>query len=115
MQNFNGWLCLDKHAGISSNIAMLKVRNTLNQRVGYVGTLDPFATGVLPIGVGEARKFIRFIEQSKKKYIFTVIFGTLTDTLDKDGKIIETTSKIPNMYEILNVISNFIGDIEQVP
>ncbi|MDR1375258.1 MAG: tRNA pseudouridine(55) synthase TruB [Holosporaceae bacterium] len=113
--NFNGWLCLDKPAGISSNFAMLKVRKILRQKTGYVGTLDPFATGVLPIAVGEAKKFIRFIEDSDKKYVFTVSFGVATDSVDKDGRIVARTSKIPSKDDILKVIDEFHGEIEQIP
>jgi tRNA pseudouridine55 synthase len=94
---------------------MLSVRKMFNQKTGYVGTLDPFATGVLPIAIGEARKFIRFIENSNKEYTFTVSFGISTDTLDKDGKITARTSKIPSKDDILRIISQFCGEIEQVP
>ncbi|MDR3187062.1 MAG: tRNA pseudouridine(55) synthase TruB [Holosporaceae bacterium] len=115
MSDLNGWLCLDKPAGLSSNLAMIKVRKALKQKTGYVGTLDPFAAGVLPIAVGEARKFIRFIENSEKRYVFTASFGASTDTLDKDGQIMARTSKIPSKNEILEVIGEFCGEIEQVP
>jgi tRNA pseudouridine55 synthase len=95
---------------------MIKTRKILNtSKTGYVGTLDPFATGVLPIAVGEARKFIQFIEESEKNYIFTVVFGAITDTLDKNGKLLKIGSHIPTESEISSNLSNFIGEIEQIP
>ncbi|MDR1334433.1 MAG: tRNA pseudouridine(55) synthase TruB, partial [Holosporaceae bacterium] len=116
MKNLSGWLCLDKPEGMSSNSAMIKTRKILGTvKTGYLGTLDPFATGVLPIAIGEARKFIQFIEESEKTYIFTITFGIITDTLDKSGKIIETCSCIPTKNEILATIPHFIGTIEQIP
>jgi tRNA pseudouridine55 synthase len=108
--NIGGWLCLDKPAGMSSNAAMIKVRRILGARTGYLGTLDPFATGVLPIAVGEARKFIHFLEDSsQKEYEFAVVFGKTTDTLDKDGKIVGESSKIPTSEEIKNILPDFFG------
>jgi tRNA pseudouridine55 synthase len=100
---------------MSSNVAMIKVRKIFKENTGYVGTLDPFATGVLPIAVGEARKFIRFVEESEKEYVFTVVFGKTTDTLDVDGEVVKTTENIPTRDDILNVLGEFIGEIEQIP
>lgn len=111
----NGWLCLNKPAGMSSNFAMQKVRRILHEKTGYVGTLDPFATGVLPIAVGEARKFIRFVEDGDKKYTFTIKFGATTDTLDRDGAIIESGGAIPNADDLLRVIESMRGRISQIP
>ncbi|MDR2645947.1 MAG: tRNA pseudouridine(55) synthase TruB [Holosporaceae bacterium] len=112
---FNGWLCLDKPEEMSSNFAMTKVRRILRTPTGYVGTLDPFATGVLPIAVGEARKFIRFIEKSEKTYRFTMAFGKTTDTLDKNGKITAYTDNIPQKSSVLGVLNKFLGETEQIP
>jgi tRNA pseudouridine55 synthase len=111
----NGWICLDKPSGISSNLAMVKVRKMLGRNTGYVGTLDPFATGVLPIAVGEARKFIRYVEDGEKEYVFTALFGVATDTLDRDGRITATTSKIPDKNDVAAIIAEFCGEIEQTP
>jgi tRNA pseudouridine55 synthase len=94
---------------------MVKVRRILDFKTGYIGTLDPFATGVLPIAVGEARKYIRFIEKSEKKYTFTAVFGKSTDTLDKSGKIIDATERIPSKMEITKILPEFLGEIEQIP
>jgi tRNA pseudouridine55 synthase len=111
----NGWICLDKPEGISSNLAMLKVRRILNEKTGYLGTLDPFATGVLPIAVGEARKYIKFINDFEKLYEFTMVFGQATDSLDRNGKISETTSRIPKRRDLDDMIPEFIGEQEQIP
>ena len=110
-----GWLCLDKPEGISSNFAMIKVRKLLKELCGYVGTLDPFATGVLPIAVGECRKFIPYVEEAQKIYEFTVVFGKTTDTLDRCGKITEEKQTILKISEIESVLSEFLGEIQQVP
>ncbi|MDR2794205.1 MAG: tRNA pseudouridine(55) synthase TruB [Holosporaceae bacterium] len=112
----NGWLCLDKPPGMSSNFAMIKVRKILGARTGYVGTLDPFATGVLPIAVGEARKFIQFLGSSqRKKYDFTIVFGKTTDSLDRDGKITGESLKIPIPEEVKNILPDFLGRQWQLP
>ena len=111
----DGWICLDKPKGISSNFAMVKVRKLLNEKTGYVGTLDPFATGVLPIAVGRARKFIQFIEEGEKEYEFEVIFGTSTDSYDETGKVCKITKIIPTRNQIEKIIPKFLGEIEQIP
>jgi tRNA pseudouridine55 synthase len=111
----SGWLCLDKPEGISSNLAMVKVRRILGEKTGYIGTLDPFATGVLPIAVGEARKYIKFLNESEKLYTFTMVFGQTTDSLDKNGKLMEETNHIPDEKAIRDVIPTFIGKQKQIP
>jgi tRNA pseudouridine55 synthase len=111
----DGWICLDKPKGISSNLAMVKVRRILGEKTGYVGTLDPFATGILPVAVGRARKFIQFIEDGIKEYEFEVVFGTSTDSYDETGKICETTRNIPTKNQIEKILSKFLGEIEQIP
>lgn len=84
-------------------------------KVGYIGTLDPFATGVLPIAVGEARKFIHHVVNDKKVYEFTVEFGSATDTLDVDGARVEVTDSFPTSEQISKALPGFIGKIQQVP
>ena len=111
----DGWICLDKPKGISSNFAMVKVRKTIGEKTGYVGTLDPFATGVLPIAVGRARKFIQFIEDGIKVYEFEVVFGTSTDSYDETGEICETTKLIPTKNQIEKIVPKFLGEIKQIP
>ena len=111
----DGWICLDKPKGISSNLAMVKVRKILKVKTGYIGTLDPFATGVLPIAVGRARKFIQFIEDVEKIYEFEVIFGASTDSYDETGEITETTKIIPSKDQVEKILPEFCGEIEQIP
>ncbi len=111
----DGWLCLDKPAGISSNFAMTKVRRIVKEKTGYVGTLDPFATGVLPIAIGKARKFIQFIENNEKAYEFTVVYGEETNTLDNTGIIINKIDNIPTEKNIIQIIPKFLGKIKQTP
>lgn len=111
----NGWLCIDKHSGYSSNFILTKVRKIFGEKCGYVGTLDPFATGVLPVAIGEARKFIQFLDESKKTYICTIRLGTSTDTLDIDGNITGQTDLIPDEKSLMEVSQTMIGDIMQTP
>lgn len=111
----NGWICLDKSKGISSNLAMVKVRKIIREKTGYVGTLDPFATGVLPIAIGRARKFIQFMEEGEKQYEFSVRYGASTNTYDETGEILNQTEIIPNEKQIEEVIPKFLGEIEQIP
>lgn len=115
LNQVSGWLCLDKPEGISSNFAMVKVRRIFGEKTGYIGTLDPFATGVLPIAIGEARKFIQYTNESEKVYVFTIEFGKTTDTLDKYGKVINETSYIPSIQQLHNVLHEFVGKISQMP
>jgi len=111
----DGWICLDKPKGISSNFAMVKVRKIIGEKTGYIGTLDPFATGVLPIAIGRARKFIQFIEDGIKVYEFEVMFGTSTDSYDETGEVCETTKVIPTKNQIEEILPKFLGSIEQIP
>ena len=110
-----GWICLDKPKGISSNFAMLKVRRLLGENTGYIGTLDPFATGILPIAVGKSRKFIQFVEEKEKRYEFSVRFGKSTNTLDSTGSINAETDIIPTEKQMRECLHYFIGEIEQTP
>ena len=80
-----------------------------------MGTLDPMATGVLPIGVGKATRLFPYLLDKNKVYRANFLFGTLTDTLDTTGKIEKTTDSIPSETEIKNALVNFTGDIDQMP
>lgn len=87
-QNVNGWIVLDKPQGMSSNQALRKIQYMLHaKKAGHIGTLDPFATGVLPMAFGEATKLIPYLEGSEKTYEFTLKFGTGTTTDDTEGEI----------------------------
>ena len=112
----HGWLIIDKQEGIGSTDVVNQTRRLLNaNKNGHTGTLDPFATGVLPIAFGEATKLIPYVTDGDKEYEFTLKFGTTTDTLDLTGNITQTNGKIPSKEEILNVLPEFIGHITQIP
>ena len=100
---------------MSSNRAMCKIRSMLGAKTGYVGTLDPFAQGMLPIAVGEARKFISFVNDDVKQYSFSIKFGEETDTLDRCGRVIKGGGSIPSDAVLFDAAKSFIGEIEQIP
>ena len=112
----SGWLVIDKPAGITSNAVVNKVRWAFDaQKAGHAGTLDPDATGVLAIALGEATKTVPFITDALKAYRFTVRLGVSTDTDDADGRVLATTGRRPSDAEIDEALGAFVGDIEQVP
>ena len=114
--SIHGWLIIDKQANIGSTDVVNQTRRLLNaNKNGHTGTLDPFATGVLPIAFGEATKLIPYVTDGNKEYEFTLKFGSTTDTLDLTGTITQTGGKIPTQNEILNIIPEFIGAITQIP
>lgn len=113
--SISGWILLDKPEGMSSNKAMCIIRHELKEKTGYVGTLDPFAQGMLPIAIGEARKFIPYVNDSRKEYTFTIKFGEETDTLDLYGKVTQSGGSQPLDSDIISVLDNFRGDIQQIP
>lgn len=111
------WIAIDKPIGITSAKCLSIVRKLLNiKKIGHTGTLDPFASGVLCIAVGEATKTIPFINtELPKEYEFTIKFGEATDTLDSDGEIIARTAIHPSKELLDRVLPKFIGKIEQIP
>lgn len=112
----SGWVILDKPAGLGSTTAVSIVRRIFNaQKAGHAGTLDPAASGVLPIALGEATKTIPYVTDGDKEYAFTVQFGQSTDTDDADGTVVATTDKLPSESEILAVLPSFLGEIDQIP
>jgi tRNA pseudouridine55 synthase len=112
----NGWINLDKPSGITSTQAIGKVRRILNpKKIGHAGTLDPLATGVLPLALGEATKTIPFSQDARKAYAFSVKWGIKTDSNDIDGEIISTSDVIPSSNDIQNILSAFTGEIKQTP
>ena len=108
---------INKPIGITSNTALsIFKRKTLIKKCGYAGTLDPFASGVLPIATNNATKLITDLVNSDKEYEFIAKFGATTDTGDLDGKITATSNKIPTIQELENAIkNNFLGIIRQAP
>lgn len=112
----NGWVAVDKPAGIGSTNIVAIVKRLFNaQKAGHGGTLDPAATGVLPVALGEATKTIQYVMDGRKTYRFTVRFGQSTSTDDAEGEIIAQTDVIPSQKEIEAVLPLFVGEIDQVP
>ncbi len=112
----NGWINLDKPAGMSSSQAVGAVRRILDAaKAGHGGTLDPLATGVLPIALGEATKTVSYAMDGAKSYRFTVCWGEARTTLDGEGDITETSAVRPTRDDIVKVLPEFTGDIEQIP
>ena len=112
----NGWVILDKPYDMTSTKAVSAVRRLFNaNKAGHAGTLDPLATGILPIALGEATKTVPFAMEGEKAYRFTVRWGERTDTLDAEGKVVATSEVRPERAHIESVLDRFIGEIEQVP
>lgn len=112
----NGWIILDKPSGISSANAVTKVKRLLKpSKIGHAGTLDPLASGVLPLALGEATKTIQYMMDTEKAYSFTVNWGEESATDDVEGKIIDTSTKRPTKEEIVSILPDFIGKIQQIP
>ena len=117
----HGWIILDKPLGLGSTRGVSAVKRALRDggypkvKVGHGGTLDPLATGVLPIALGEATKLAGRMLDSDKIYDFTIGFGSQTDTLDGEGVEIATSGVRPTLAEILEVLPRFTGPIAQVP
>lgn len=115
-EKINGWLIVDKPVGIGSTTVVNQTRHLFNaQKNGHTGTLDPFASGVLPIAFGEATKLIPYVTDGSKEYEFTLKFGVTTDTLDLTGKITSSGGITPSKEQILSVLPSFIGEITQIP
>ena len=112
----HGWIIIDKPGGLSSNAVVGRVRRlTGAAKVGHAGTLDPMATGVLPMALGEATKIVSYLMDGAKAYRFTVRWGGQRNTDDAEGEVVATSDARPAKEQILAVLGNFIGDIEQVP
>ena len=112
----DGWLIVDKPSGIGSTDVVNKLKRAFNaQKVGHGGTLDPLATGVLPIAFGAATKMVPYVMDGTKTYRFTLRFGEARDTDDAEGQVIETSDVRPTDEQIRAALPAFIGDIMQVP
>jgi tRNA pseudouridine55 synthase len=112
----DGWIVLDKPLGLGSTAAVSAIKRLLRpQKVGHGGTLDPLATGVLPIGLGEATKTMPFIIDSTKEYEFEICWGEARNTDDREGEVIETSDHRPGIQQIDAALAGFLGEIEQVP
>ncbi len=112
----HGWLNIDKPAGLSSAAVVGAVKRITNaQKAGHAGTLDPFATGVLPIALGEATKTVPYIVDDIKEYGFTASWGEARNTDDLDGEVTETSPVRPTEQDLAQVLPKFTGLITQIP
>lgn len=115
-RDISGWLVVDKPAGITSTSVVNKVRWALDaKKAGHAGTLDPEATGVLAVALGEATKTVPYITDALKAYEFTLRFGAATNTDDAEGEVIASSDARPDDADIVAALPAFVGDIEQVP
>jgi tRNA pseudouridine55 synthase len=117
----HGWIILDKPLGLGSTQAVSAIKRLLREagepktKVGHGGTLDPLASGVLPIALGEATKVAGRMLDASKEYAFTLRFGEETDTLDGEGKVIATSHVLPTAEQVQEILPGFTGEISQVP
>jgi len=115
-RNINGWLVIDKPSGMTSTEVVNRVRRLLDARkVGHGGTLDPLATGLLPLAFGEATKTVAWVMEGDKTYRFTVRWGEARDSDDAEGEVIAESDARPTREDIEAVLPRFVGEIEQVP
>ncbi len=115
-EKVDGWVNLHKPVGITSTQALAVVKRALNpQKAGHAGTLDPLASGILPIALGEATKTVPYVQDSIKTYNFTATWGEQRTTDDAEGEAIATSGKRPSRADVEALLPSFLGDIEQVP
>jgi tRNA pseudouridine55 synthase len=115
-RDVNGWVVLDKGVGMTSTHAVAVVKRALNaKKAGHAGTLDPLASGILPIALGEATKTVPFVMDGQKSYVFTVAWGVETETDDAEGRPVQATHTYPERDAIEALLPRFTGLIEQVP
>jgi tRNA pseudouridine55 synthase len=112
----SGWICLDKPIDLTSTQAVGRVRRALGaQKAGHAGTLDPLATGVLPIALGEATKTVPFLMDAAKAYRFTIAWGATTAGFDREGAVTATSDVRPTRAAVEAALPAFLGEIEQIP
>lgn len=115
-RKINGWLVIDKPAGLTSAAVVSRVRRATGAaKAGHGGTLDPLATGVLPLALGEATKTVSYVMEGRKIYRFTVRWGEQRDTDDAEGQTTAVSELRPSHSEIVAVLGRFQGEIEQIP
>jgi tRNA pseudouridine55 synthase len=115
-RDIHGWLVVDKPAGLTSTAVVNKVRWAFDaKKAGHAGTLDPDATGVLAVALGEATKTVPYITDAMKAYVFTVTFGAATNTDDAEGEVVGESDLRPTDTQITEALKGFEGDIMQVP
>jgi tRNA pseudouridine55 synthase len=112
----SGWVCLDKPLDLTSTQAVSRVRRAFNaQKAGHAGTLDPLASGVLPIALGEATKTVPFLMDADKTYRFVVEWGRTTASFDREGAVIATSDVRPTREQVEAALPDFVGEIMQTP
>ena len=112
----DGWVCLDKPFEMGSTEAVSRIRRLFNaQKAGHAGTLDPLASGILPIALGEATKTVPMMMEAQKVYRFTINWGVSTDSVDREGEIIGRSDVRPTVDQVKAALPAFVGEIEQTP
>ena len=112
----NQWICLDKPLNMTSTEAVSKVRRLFNaQKGGHAGTLDPLASGILPIALGEATKTVPFLMEADKTYRFTIAWGATTTTYDREGEVTAASDVRPTPEAVEAALPQFVGEIRQIP
>ncbi|QGM47222.1 tRNA pseudouridine(55) synthase TruB [Methylocystis heyeri] len=112
----DGWIVLDKPIGMTSTHAVSRLKRIYNgKKAGHAGTLDPLASGILPVAFGEATKTVPFVQDGEKAYLFTVRWGAETDTDDSEGAVVRTSETRPETAALTAALPGFIGDIMQTP
>ena len=115
-RDIHGWIVLDKPIGMTSTHAVAVIKRLYGaKRVGHAGTLDPLASGCLPIALGEATKTVPFVVEGRKEYVFTIRWGEERDTDDAEGRIVATSDGRPDAAAIRATLPRFTGSISQVP
>ena len=115
-RDVHGWIVLDKPIGMTSTHAVAVVKRLFQaRRAGHAGTLDPLASGGLPIALGEATKTVPFVMDGRKRYRFTVCWGEERDTDDIEGRVVRTSDLRPSAEAIVALLPQFTGVIEQIP
>lgn len=114
--NVNGWVVLDKPLGLSSTQAVSRIKRIFAvKKAGHVGTLDPLASGVLPIALGKATALIPYYQDDIKEYEFTVQWGIQTTTDDLEGEVLQSSEQKPSASDVSNILPQFLGKIAQTP
>lgn len=112
----DGWVCLDKPFEMGSTEAVSRIRRLFNaQKAGHAGTLDPLASGILPIALGEATKTVPMMMEAQKVYRFTINWGVSTDSVDREGEIIGRSDLRPTVDQVKAALPAFVGEIDQTP
>src|ERR1700754_3744525 len=115
-QVVDGWVCLDKPYEMGSTEAVTRIRRLFDaQKAGHAGTLDPLASGILPIALGEATKTVPFMMEAQKVYRFTVHWGISTDSVDREGEITARPDGRATLEQVKAALPGFVGEIDQVP